>query len=59
VYYGKAVFCCAFFLGVEEDSNQNDKKCFLFTVGSVCRVKRFNLGGKRFADDEMAETTVK
>jgi hypothetical protein len=21
------------------------KKCFLFTVGSVCRVKRFHLGG--------------
>jgi hypothetical protein len=35
------------------------KKYFLFTVGSVCRVKRFtagsrnyHLGGKRFADDE-------
>jgi hypothetical protein len=28
------------------------KKCFLFTVESACRVKRFHLGGKRFADDE-------
>jgi hypothetical protein len=24
-------------------------------VGSVCRVKRFSLGGKRFADDEEVE----
>jgi hypothetical protein len=40
------------------------KKYFLLTVGSVCRVKRFSLHGKRFADDEeveakVAETTVK
>jgi hypothetical protein len=42
------------------------KKCFLFTVGSVCRVKRSHLDGKRFADvdieaggTEVAETTVK
>jgi hypothetical protein len=32
------------------------KKYFLFTAGSVCRVKRFSLGGKRFADDEEFET---
>jgi hypothetical protein len=25
------------------------KKCLLFTVGSVCRVKRSHLRGKRFA----------
>jgi hypothetical protein len=38
----------------QEDSMQRIfiKKCFLLTVGSVCRVKRFYLGGKRFADDE-------
>jgi hypothetical protein len=35
------------------------KKCFLFTVGSVCRVKRSRLGGKRFADDEEVETEVR
>jgi hypothetical protein len=35
------------------------KKCFLFTVGSVCRVKRFNLGGKYFTDDEEFETEVR
>jgi hypothetical protein len=46
------------------------KKCFLFTVGSVCRVKRFNWvekfsqGRLEVADDarpvaEVAETTVK
>jgi hypothetical protein len=33
-------------------------KCFLFTVGSVCHVKRFSLGGKRFADDEEVEMEV-
>jgi hypothetical protein len=35
------------------------KKCFLFTVGTVCHVKRFSLGGKRFADDEEVETQVR
>jgi hypothetical protein len=35
------------------------KKCFLFTVGSVCRVKQFSLSGKRFADDEEVETEVR
>jgi hypothetical protein len=29
------------------------KKRFLFTVGSVCRLKWFHLGGKRFADEEI------
>jgi hypothetical protein len=28
-------------------------------VGSVCRVKRFSLGGKRFAVDEVVETEVR
>jgi hypothetical protein len=28
-------------------------KYFLIMLGSVCRVKRFDLGGKRFADDEV------
>jgi hypothetical protein len=27
-------------------------KCYLFTAGSVCRVKWFDFGGKRFDDDE-------
>jgi hypothetical protein len=35
------------------------KKCFLFTVGSVCRVKQFSLDGNRFADDEEVETEVR
>jgi hypothetical protein len=34
-------------------------KCFLFTVGNVCRVKRFHLGGKGFADDEEVEKEVR
>jgi hypothetical protein len=52
--------CCAFFCR-EKDSMQRifTKKCFLFTVGIVCRVKRFYLGGKRFADDEEVETEVR
>jgi hypothetical protein len=35
------------------------KKCFLFTLGNVCRVKRFRLGGRRFADDEEVETELR
>jgi hypothetical protein len=35
------------------------KKCFLSTVSSVCRVKRFSFGGKRFADDEEVQTEVR
>jgi hypothetical protein len=35
------------------------KKLFLFTVGSVCHVKRFHLSGKRFADGEEIETKMK
>jgi hypothetical protein len=42
------------------------KKCFLFTTGSVCRVKRFitgskscYFGAKRFADDGEIETVVR
>jgi hypothetical protein len=31
------------------------KKYFLFTVGNVFRVKWFQLGGKRFTDDEEVE----
>jgi hypothetical protein len=34
------------------------KEYFLFTVGSVCRVK-FNLGDKHFADDEEVETEAR
>jgi hypothetical protein len=35
------------------------KKYSLFTVGSVCCVKRFVTGCKRFADDEEVETEVR
>jgi hypothetical protein len=34
------------------------KKCFLFMVGSVCRLKRFSLVGRCFADDEEVEMEV-
>jgi hypothetical protein len=48
------------FLCGQKDSIQSIliNKCFLFTVGSVCRVKLFHLGGKHFADDEEVETEV-
>jgi hypothetical protein len=44
----------------QKDSMQRTiiKKYFLFSVGSVCRVKHFTSGGKRFADDEEVETEV-
>jgi hypothetical protein len=35
------------------------KKCFLFIVGSVPRVKLLPVGGKRFADEEEVETEVR
>jgi hypothetical protein len=35
------------------------KKYFLFVIRTVCRLKRFNLGGKRFADEEKVETVVR
>jgi hypothetical protein len=35
------------------------KKHFLFTVGRFCRVKRPQLGGKRFADDQEIEIEVR
>jgi hypothetical protein len=34
------------------------KKCFLFTVGSVCHVKWVHLGGKGFTDDKEVGTEV-
>jgi hypothetical protein len=48
----------------QKDSMQSIfiKKCFLFTVGNICRVKRFNWvekRGKRFADDEEVEKEVR
>jgi hypothetical protein len=33
------------------------QKYCLFMLGNFCRVKRFQHGGKRFADDEEVETT--
>jgi hypothetical protein len=52
VYYGRAVICCAFVCG-QKDSMQRVliKKYFLFTVGSVCRVKLFTTGSTNFLKD--------
>jgi hypothetical protein len=49
-----SVLLCGFLWAKELNA-----KCFLFTVGSICHVKRFHLGGKRFADDEEVETEVR
>jgi hypothetical protein len=56
---------CGFF-GRQKDSMQRIfiKKCFLFTGGSVCRLKRFTTGWRNSLKDarqgaEVAETTVK
>jgi hypothetical protein len=35
------------------------KKCFLFAVGSVYRVKRFGLGGRSFVEAEGVETEMR
>jgi hypothetical protein len=53
VYYRRAAFCYVFCGQKDSMKKIFIKKCFLFTVGSVCRVKRFHLGGKRFADEEV------
>jgi hypothetical protein len=52
VCYRRAEFYCAFFFCGQKDSMQRMfiKKCFLFTVGSVCRVKRFTAGLRNVAD---------
>jgi hypothetical protein len=34
-------------------------KCFLFTVGSISRMKRFTTECRRFADDEEVETEMR
>jgi hypothetical protein len=68
VYYLRAAFCCVFFCG-RKDSMQRIfiTKCFLFTVGSVCHLKRFTTGWQTFrwwrrgwnGGAKVAETTVK
>jgi hypothetical protein len=52
VHYRRSVLCCLSFCG-QKDSVQRIllKKCFLFTVGSVCRVKRFKTGSGNSLQD--------
>jgi hypothetical protein len=69
VYYRRAVFCCGFFLCGQKVSMQRIfmKNFFLFTVGSVCREKRFTTGWQTFRKwrrvwnrgVKVADTTVK
>jgi hypothetical protein len=57
LYYRRTAFCCAvflcFFFCGQKDSIQKIfmKKYFLFTVGSVCRVKRFTAGSRNTVED--------
>jgi hypothetical protein len=55
-----SVLLCIFFYLWAKGLNAKDidKEMFLFTGGSVCRVKRLHFGGRRFADDEEVETEV-
>jgi hypothetical protein len=68
VCYRRTAFCCAVYCGQNASVQRIFiKKCFLFTVGSVCRLKRFTTGWQMFrwwrrswnGGAEMAETTVK
>jgi hypothetical protein len=62
-----ANFCCASLWAKGLNAKDIHKKCILFTVGSVCRVKRFTTGWQTFrwwrrgwnGGGEVAETTVK
>jgi hypothetical protein len=60
--YTTEAFCCTFvFFVAKRDSMQRIyiNKYFLFTLGSVCHIKRFKLGGTCFVDDEDVETEVR
>jgi hypothetical protein len=57
MYYRRAALCWAFLWTKGLNARLYVKKCYLFTVGSVCRVKRFT-AGKRFTDEEV-ETDVR
>jgi hypothetical protein len=46
------------FWGGQKD-NAKDIHKKIFPVGSVCRVKRFHLGGKIFTDNEEDETETR
>jgi hypothetical protein len=54
----RSVLLCVFYGRKDSMLRIFIKKCFLFTVGSVCRVKRFSISDKIFADNEEVETEV-
>jgi hypothetical protein len=58
--YRRAAFYCMFFCG-RKDSTQRIfiKKCFLFTVGSVCRVKRFTSESRNMANVSLIAKRLK
>jgi hypothetical protein len=41
----------SFLWAKELNANDSNKKCFVFTVGSVCRVNRFTTGPKNSVSD--------
>jgi hypothetical protein len=52
VYYRKAEFSCALLWAKGLNVENIHKEIVPVYVGKFCPVKRFHLGGKRFADDE-------
>jgi hypothetical protein len=60
VYYQRSAFCCACLCAKWFNTRIFIKKCFLFNVGSVCRVKRFTAGWQTFRWwREVVETEVR
>jgi hypothetical protein len=52
VYYRRAALCCEFFLRAKNSMQRIFiNKCFLFTAGSVCRVKRFTTRSRNSLKD--------
>jgi hypothetical protein len=52
VYYRRAAFSCAFFCGQKNQVQRIFiRKCFPFTVGSVCHVQRFTTGSRNSLKD--------
>jgi hypothetical protein len=52
------IYIFFFFLWAEGLDANDIHKGFMFTVGSVCRLKLFTTGGRSFADDEVLEAEV-
>jgi hypothetical protein len=54
-----SVLLCVLLWVKGRNAKDINKEMFLFTVGSVCSVKRFHLGGKCFSEHEEVETEMR